>query len=98
MKTRGAQREAQLVNHVRELREAQLMSRAELARKAGVSALTVGRIEAGYDCRMATKRKIIQALGLTLAEREKVFSAPQEAERVRAAKGPGEPALPRRGR
>jgi DNA-binding XRE family transcriptional regulator len=49
------------------------MSKAELARKAGVSPVTVDRIESGADCRMATKRKIILALGLKLAEREKVF-------------------------
>jgi DNA-binding XRE family transcriptional regulator len=61
-------------NHVRELREALLMSKAELARKAGVSTLTVDRVEGGKDCRMDTKRKIIQALGFELKERHKVFS------------------------
>jgi len=61
-------------NQVREIREAQLMSKAELARKAGVSPVTIDRIEGGAVCRMATKRKIILALGLKLSEREKVFS------------------------
>ena len=61
-------------NQVREIREAQLMSKAELARKAGVSPVTIDRIEGGAICRMATKRKIILALGLKLSEREKVFS------------------------
>ena len=61
-------------NQVREIREAQLMSKAELARKAGVSPVTIDRIEGGATCRMATKRKIILALGLKLSEREKVFS------------------------
>lgn len=60
-------------NRVREIREAQLMSKAELARKAGVSPVTIDRIEGGAICRMATKRKIILALGLKLTEREKVF-------------------------
>ena len=60
-------------NQVREIREAQLMSKAELARKAGVSPVTIDRIEGGAVCRMATKRKIILALGLKLSEREKVF-------------------------
>ena len=46
-------------NQVREIREAQLMSKAELARKAGVSPVTIDRIEGGAVCRMATKRKII---------------------------------------
>jgi DNA-binding XRE family transcriptional regulator len=60
-------------NGVRELREAQLMSKAELARKAGISALTIDRVEKGKDCRMDTKRKIILALGYKLSEKEKVF-------------------------
>ena len=60
-------------NHVKALREAQLMSKAELARKAGVSALTVDRVESGKSCRMDTKRKIILALGLKLSEKDKVF-------------------------
>ena len=61
-------------NQVREIREAQLMSKAELARKAGVAPVTIDRIEGGATCRMATKRKIILALGLKQSEREKVFS------------------------
>jgi len=60
-------------NRVRELRESQLMSKAELARKAGISALTIDRVEKGKDCRMDTKRKIILALGFKLSEKEKVF-------------------------
>ena len=49
------------------------MSKAELARKAGVSPLTIDRIEKGKDCRMDTKRKILFALGLNLEEKDKVF-------------------------
>ncbi len=60
-------------NNVRRLREDQLLTKTELARKAGVSPLTVSRIESGLDCRVDTKRKIIIALGLTPAERRKVF-------------------------
>lgn len=60
-------------NHVRDIRESLLMSKAELARKAGVSPLTIDRIEKGASCRMATMRKIILALGLNVADREKVF-------------------------
>jgi len=60
-------------NKVREIREAQLMSKAELARKAGISPVTVDRIESGAECRMSTKRKMILALGLKLTDREKVF-------------------------
>ena len=60
-------------NRVKEIRESLLMSKAELARKAGVSPITVDRIEKGTPCRMATMRKIILALDLDLADRGKVF-------------------------
>ncbi len=48
-------------------------ARLELARLAGVSSVTIGRIERGEICRMETKRKIIFALGYTLADKEMVF-------------------------
>lgn len=60
-------------NNVKNFREQLLMSKAELARKAGVSPLTIDRIEKGKECRMDTKRKILFALGLELDEKEKVF-------------------------
>ena len=60
-------------NHVREVRESQLMSKAELARKADVSPLTITRIERGFPCRMETMRKIILALGYKLSDKHKVF-------------------------
>ena len=50
-------------NAVREIRENLFMSKAELARKAGVSPLTINNVEKGLGCRMDTKRKIILALG-----------------------------------
>ena len=60
-------------NTVKNIREKQLMSKAELARKAGVSPLTIDRIEKGKSCRMETKRKIILALGYELSEKDKIF-------------------------
>ncbi len=60
-------------NIVREIREELLMSKAELARKAGVSPLTIGRIEKGKNCRMETRRKIILALGYNLSDKDKIF-------------------------
>lgn len=60
-------------NHVKDIRESLLMSKAELARKADVSPLTITRIEKGYPCRMETMRKIILALGYKLTDRNKVF-------------------------
>ncbi len=60
-------------NKVKSIRESRLLSKAELARKAGVSSLTIDRVERGEACRMETMRKIIVALGFSLEEKEKVF-------------------------
>jgi DNA-binding XRE family transcriptional regulator len=60
-------------NIVREIREELLMSKAELARKAGVSPLTIDRIEKGKSCRMETRRKIILALGYNLTDKDRIF-------------------------
>lgn len=49
------------------------MSKAELARRAGVSPLTIDRVEAGCPCRMDTKRKILEALGLKPSARTEVW-------------------------
>ena len=68
------------LNNVRKLREAKLLSKAELARKAGISSLTVDRIEKGYPCRLDTKRKIVLALGLRVSEAERVFKNSQKSE------------------
>ena len=60
-------------NNVRKLRQRAMMSKAELARRAGVSPLTIDRVEAGCPCRMDTKRKILEALGLQPSKAEEVF-------------------------
>lgn len=67
-----------LKNNVKKLREQRLLSKAELARKAGLSALTIDRVESGMPCRMDTKRKIILALGLTVQDRDQVFDADEQ--------------------
>ena len=61
------------MNSLKRYREEVLISKAELARKAGVSALTIDRIEKGKSCRLETKRKIILALDLKLSETHKLF-------------------------
>jgi DNA-binding XRE family transcriptional regulator len=60
-------------NNVRKLRQAAMMSKAELARRAGVSPLTIDRLESGCPCRMDTKRKILEALGLSPSARTEVW-------------------------
>src|SRR5690349_17346227 len=56
-------------NGVRAARIERMMSKAELARRAGLSVLTIDRVEKGLESRMDTKRKILEALGLGLEDR-----------------------------
>ncbi len=60
-------------NNVKEHRENLMMSKAELARKAGISVQTLNRIERGEVCRVDTQRKILEALNLTVADKSKIF-------------------------
>jgi DNA-binding XRE family transcriptional regulator len=60
-------------NNVKKLREEKMLSKAELARLAGISPLTLDRIERGKACRMSTKRKILLALGLKTNQKQQVF-------------------------
>lgn len=60
-------------NNVRKIRESKMLSKAELARMAGISPLTIDRIERGKSCRLATKRKILMALGLKVTQKHRVF-------------------------
>ena len=64
-------------NNVQRYRESLMMSKAELARKAGLSTLTIDRVEAGRPCRLDTKRKILLALGLKVTDKDRVFGAPE---------------------
>ena len=60
-------------NNVKKMREDKMLSKTELARIAGISPLTVDRIEKGKACRLATKRKILLALGLKIKHKQRVF-------------------------
>ena len=60
-------------NTVKQIRLELHMSKAELARKARVSPLTIDRIEKGCKCRIETKRKIMLALGRDLSDKYKIF-------------------------
>jgi DNA-binding XRE family transcriptional regulator len=62
-------------NNLQRLREERMMSKAELARKSGLSTLTINRVEAGRPCRLETKRKILQALQLGITDQDRVFGA-----------------------
>ncbi len=73
-------------NNVQRYRESLMMSKAELARKAGLSTLTIDRVEAGRPCRLDTKRKILLALGLKVTDKDRVFGA---VDPIRQSMGPG---------
>jgi DNA-binding XRE family transcriptional regulator len=62
-------------NQVQRFRENLMMSKAELARKAGLSTLTIDRVEAGRPCRLDTKRKILLALGMKVSDKDRVFGS-----------------------
>ena len=65
-------------NNVQKFRERLMMSKAELARKAGLSTLTIDRLEAGRPCRLDTKRKVLLALGLKVSDKDLVFGDYEE--------------------
>ena len=69
-------------NNVQRYRESLMMSKAELARKAGLSSLTIDRVEAGRACRLDTKRKILLALGLKVSDKAQVFGPVSAAPRI----------------
>jgi DNA-binding XRE family transcriptional regulator len=61
------------VNNVKKIRELKMLSKAELARLAGISPLTLDRIEKGKACRISTQRRILLALGLKTSQKDEVF-------------------------
>ena len=67
------EKEKTITNNLKTIREKRLISKTELAREAEISLVTLDRIEKGYDCRLATKRKILEALNLTLDDKDEVF-------------------------
>ena len=62
------------INNVQRYREGLMMSKAELARKAGLSSLTIDRVESGRPCRLDTTRKILFALGLRITDKDQIFT------------------------
>ena len=72
-KSVAARKKPTVKNNVRKMRTEKMMSKAELARRAGMSTLTIDRVERGMPCRMDTKRKILEALGLKPSDRVIVF-------------------------
>jgi DNA-binding XRE family transcriptional regulator len=73
-----APKSTKVKNNVRKLRTERMMSKAELARRAALSTLTIDRVERGEKARMDTKRKILEALGLKPQDRAMVFGDSEE--------------------
>lgn len=61
------------MNRIRAARQALDWTQNELAAKAGISARTIHAIEKGRPCRQATKRLILNALGVPWELRDEYF-------------------------
>ncbi len=61
------------MNRIRAARQALGWTQNELAAKAGISARTIHAIEKGRPCRQATKRRILNALGVPWELRNEYF-------------------------
>lgn len=61
------------MNRIRAARQALGWTQHELAAKAGISARTIHAIEKGRPCRQATKRLIMNALGVPWQLRNEYF-------------------------
>jgi DNA-binding XRE family transcriptional regulator len=61
------------MNRIRAARQAFGWTQSQLAQKAGVSTRTIHAIEKGKTCRQATKRHILNALGVPWDMRDEYF-------------------------
>lgn len=64
-------------NPLKAARERLMISKSELARRAGVSLITLGRIEQGRPCRLDTKRRVVKVLGFNPWLSDEKFSFPE---------------------
>ena len=74
------------MNRIRAARQARNWTQSDLAERARVSPRTIHAVEKGQECRQATKRKILAALGVPWELRNEYF--PQ----LRAVRRPPEAA------
>jgi transcriptional regulator with XRE-family HTH domain len=63
------------MNRIRAARQALGWTQNELAQRANVSPRTIHAVEKGRPCRQATKRQILNALGVPWDLREEYFGA-----------------------
>ena len=60
-------------NLVKKIREKRMMSKAELARRSGVSLNTIIRMEKNLPCRIESKRKVLSGLGYDISQKDEIF-------------------------
>ena len=70
------------MNRIRAARQALGWTQNELAFKAGISARTIHAIEKGRPCRQATKRHILNALGVPWDLRDEYFERTRKVRRI----------------
>ena len=73
------------MNRIRAARQALGWTQNELAFRAAISARTIHAIEKGRPCRQATKRHILNALGVPWDLRDEYFERTRRVRRVIAA-------------
>jgi DNA-binding XRE family transcriptional regulator len=62
-------------NSLKEIREFLMISKVELANKAGLSTKTISRIEDGLPCKIETKQKIIRALNSINSDENEIIAS-----------------------
>lgn len=72
------------MNRIRAARQSLGWTQTDLAQKANVSPRTIHAVEKGRQCRQATKRRILQALGVPWEMRFEYFGGARPVRRVAA--------------
>jgi len=72
------------MNRIRAARQAMGWTQTDLAEKANVSPRTIHAVEKGRQCRQATKRRILHALGVPWEMRFEYFAVARTVRRVAA--------------
>lgn len=70
------------MNRIRAARQARGWTQDELANKSRVSPRTIYAVEQGQPCRQATKRKLLQALGVAWEVRGDFFPTPRKTKPI----------------
>ena len=73
------------MNRIRAARQSLGWTQTDLAQKANVSPRTIHAVEKGRQCRQATKRRILQALGVPWEMRFDYFGGARPVRRIAIA-------------